>query len=109
MKPVTKSPVFIPRSKSMANYTCIMLFISGFENEAEKINEVNSFHNDGKLFSLLDVNDSTKFPDAFPRYLYVGTYKNLKVHDVLSFINTRVKWQFPEYVQFFIQEVGVMQ
>jgi hypothetical protein len=88
----------------MANYTCVMLYISGFENEAERIKEVNSFLNNGQVFSLIDVNDTQQYPDAFPRFLYVGTYKNFNTPDFLSFLISNVKWDYPEYVQVFIQE-----
>ena len=90
----------------MANYTNIMLFISAFENETERIKEVNSFTNNGNAFSLIDVNDSTKYPDAFPRFLYVGTYKNFNTSEFMSFLINNVKWEYPKYIQTFIQEEG---
>ena len=83
-----------------------MLYISGFENESERIKEVNLFRSDGADFSLIDVNDYNKYPDAFPRFLYVGTYKNFKTAEFLSHIEKYVKWEYPEYIQVFIQEEG---
>lgn len=88
----------------MANYTNIMLYISGFEDEKSRIKEVNSFISNGNNFSLIDVNDYTKFPDAFPRFLYVGAYKNFDTNEFLTHIATNVNWQYPEYIQLFIQE-----
>ncbi len=88
----------------MANYTSILLYISGLENEKDRIVEVNSFLNNGKSFSLLDVNDSKVYPDAFPRFLYVGTYKNFNLPSFLEFLQTSVRWEYPEYVQLFVQE-----
>lgn len=88
----------------MAKYTCIMLFISAFENENDRIKEVNSYVHKGKEFSLIDVNNWDKFPDAFPRYLYVGTYNNFNTKEFIDFLNKKVGWEYPEYVQLFIQE-----
>ena len=88
----------------MANYTSIMLYVSGFENETERITEVNNYVDDGNKFSLIDVNNFENFPDAFPRSLYVGTYKNFNTEVFLSFLSEKVNWEYPQYVQLFIQE-----
>lgn len=81
-----------------------MLYISGFENENERIKEVNSFINNGNIFSLIDVNNSEVFPDAFPRFLYVGTYKNFNTKEFLMHLINKVNWEYPKYVQLFVQE-----
>lgn len=88
----------------MANYTCIMLYISAFENENDRINQVNSYRNNDIEFSLIDVNDFNKYPDAFPRFLYVGSYKNFNSNCFIDFLINKVDWEYPEYVQLFIQD-----
>jgi len=81
-----------------------MLYISGFENESARIKEVNLFQNNGHPFALIDVNDYKNFPDAFPRFLYVGTFAHFDTKNFLLFLSENVKWEFPEYNQLFIQE-----
>jgi hypothetical protein len=88
----------------MANYTSILLYISSLEEEKDRIAEVNTFLNNGNFFSLLDVNDSNLYPDAFPRFLYVGTYKNFNLSDFREFLQNSVRWEYPEYVQLLVQE-----
>lgn len=88
----------------MSVYTNIMLYISGFEHEQERIKEVNSFSYNERTYCLIDVNDTTQYSDAFPRFLYVGTYKNFPTDLFLKFLVDNVHWEFPEYNQVFVQE-----
>ncbi|RYD72209.1 MAG: hypothetical protein EOP53_22320 [Sphingobacteriales bacterium] len=88
----------------MADYTSLMLYISGLEEEKDRIAEVNSFANNDYPFSLLDVNNTNVYPDAFPRFLYVGTYKNFDLPSFLKFLQYSVRWEYPEYVQLFVQQ-----
>ena len=90
----------------MSNYTSVILIIPGVENEIERIAEVNSFELRGKKIKLWDLNDTNKFPDIFPRSTYAGTFNDFNLDDFLKHLQTKVKWENPEYVQLLIKEEG---
>jgi hypothetical protein len=81
-----------------------MLYISPLENEAERINEVNLFRWNGKGISMIDVNDHTKFPEAFPRFIYVASFNYFKLDEFINHLQNDVAWEYPEYVQLIVQE-----
>lgn len=87
----------------MSMYTSIILFVSAMEEETLRIDEVNSFTNNGKNFQLIDFNNTSIFPDSFPRFIYAGTYKNFDKEGFLNHLSKKVKWEYPEYVQLFMQ------
>lgn len=87
----------------MSQFTSVILYISAFEEENERMKEVNSFRNEDQSFSLTDLNKES-FPDAFPRFLYVGTYKNFQTKEFIDHLVNDVNWEYPQYVQLFIQE-----
>ncbi len=91
----------------MSKYTSILLFISGIENEKERIKEINDFElKSGKKLNLIDVNNTNIFPDIFPRFTYAGTYNFFELEKFLVHVANNVNWEYPEYVQILVQEEG---
>jgi hypothetical protein len=87
----------------MSTFTSIILYISAFEEEKERITEVNSFRSQDQDFSLIDLSQES-LPDAFPRFLYAGTYKNFPTAKFIDHLLKNVRWEYPKYVQLFVQE-----
>ncbi len=90
----------------MSRYVSLMLFVSGMENEGERIKEVTTFEMpDGENINLWDVNEDP-FPDIFPRSIYCATYKNIDVNRFLIHLREKVSWKYPEFNSLIVQEEG---
>lgn len=88
----------------MSSFTSIMLFISPLEDEKERIKEINSITVNGSTVFFIDVNDHQQFPDAFPRFIYVATFNHFKLEEFMTLLQSKVAWEFPQYVQLIVQE-----
>lgn len=89
----------------MSKYTSLILYVSGLEELDDRLKEVNSFHNNSFSLKLFDVNENF-YPDTFPRFTYVGAYNYFDTKVFVEHIRDKVNWDYPEYVQLFIQEEG---
>jgi hypothetical protein len=88
----------------MSSFTSIMLYVSPLEEEHERIEEVNSIEVSGSKVFFIDVNNSQKFPDAFPRFIYVATFNHFHLEEFIELLQTKVNWKYPEYVQLIVQD-----
>lgn len=88
----------------MSSFTSIMLYISPLEDELERLEEVNSIIVNGSKVFFIDVNDHQKFPDAFPRFIYVATFNHFDLGEFIELLQTKVNWKYPEYVQLIVQD-----
>ena len=89
----------------MSKYTSIILYVSGLEELEDRLTEVKNFQHNNSSLTLFDVNENFE-PDAFPRFTYVGSYNYFNTDRFIEHIRDKVNWDYPEYVQLFIQEEG---
>ncbi|MDR6570883.1 hypothetical protein [Chitinophaga ginsengisegetis] len=90
----------------MSRYVSLILFISGMEDEDDRMEEVITFEMpDGASINLVDVNHSP-FPDLFPRSIYCGTYRNIDVNNFLTHLREKVSWKYAEFNSLIVQEEG---
>lgn len=87
----------------MSSFTSIMLYVSPLEEEQERLEEVNSIEVNGAKVFFIDVNDHQKFPDAFPKFIYVATFNHFHLEEFIKLLQTKVNWKYPEYVQLIVQ------
>ena len=88
----------------MSKYTSIILYFSSVENRKERIEEINNFESNNRKIHFEDVNDTTKYPDIFPRLIYVGSFNYFPLDDFLLHLQHKVKWNSPQYVQLLVAE-----
>ncbi|MBI1224977.1 MAG: hypothetical protein GC192_07040 [Bacteroidetes bacterium] len=89
----------------MSKYTSIILIIPPGEHESARFQEVCEFEpTPGQKFGMVDCNDWNKFPDAFIRFTYVGSYNYFPLADFLQHLKEKVKWEEPAYIQLLVSE-----
>lgn len=90
----------------MSRYTSIILYISGVENEKQRIREVETFVFGNASIKLFDLNDTAIFPDVFPRFVYAGSFNYFPLNEFLTHLQEKVNWDYPESIQLLVEEEG---
>lgn len=91
----------------MSKYTSIILIIPPGEHESLRFEEVCKFEpSPGQQFGMVDCNDDSRFPDAFIRFTYVGSYNYFPLTEFLNHLETKVAWEEPAFVQLLVHEEG---
>ncbi|MBW8686983.1 CdiA C-terminal domain-containing protein [Chitinophaga rhizophila] len=102
---VLKREYFV-KTKYMASYISLMLYISALEDDHDRLNEVSAFQmSDGTNIVLRDVNQEP-YPDLFPRSIYCATYRSrlVDLDSFISHLRTNVLWKYPEFDTLIVQE-----
>ena len=88
----------------MSHYTSIILYIPSSEDVKQRLEEVNRFEYNNAKIGFVDLNDTKKFPDIFPRYLYASCFNHFPLSNFLTHLQTQVKWEDPHLVQVLVED-----
>jgi hypothetical protein len=87
----------------MSQYTSIIMIVSGFENQADRLEEVCKFRYGDSEIQFLDCNKNDD-EDCFPRFTYSGFYNNFSLREFIIHLQTKVNWEQIEHVQLLVRE-----
>jgi len=88
-------------SKSMGQWTDIILSMGITEEEDERIAEVNAYFQSDQATGRYDITltEETRVGGS----VFIGSYRSLDLAAFLHHVNTAVKWDDPEHVQVFVK------